>query len=1085
MELPMKITLNTNHTIHQFTLQLLSVNNDTLTNCLSLSPHQKENKTMTSTLKHFPIKIYITTIVLWASATTAFTQNYVLDQYQFIDQMQQSNHWVDSVFQTLSPKERIAQLFMVDAYSNLGEKETKRIEKIITKYQIGGIIFFQGSPAKQAALTNKYQQLAKVPLWIGMDAETGLGMRLKQTIKYPKEMTLGAITNNSLIYELGKQMGEECRTMGVHVNFSPVADINCNPQNPVINMRSFGENRYNVAKKSHLLAMGMQHTGVVAVGKHFPGHGDTNTDSHVSLPTIKHHRQRLDSIELYPFKKMIQQGVSGIMVSHLNVPALDSVQKVATLSRPIVTGLLRDKMNFKGLIFTDALNMRGVRNHYKKGEITVKALLAGNDVLLFPEDVAIALEVMQKAIESGKVAQSTIDAKCKKILRAKYWIGLNQYHPIESDGLWSKLNTPKGFLLRRQLIESSITIIQNKKHLLPIERLDTLKIAVVAMGAKKRNRFQEYLSQYTKVDCFQISNKATLQAYQNLEKKLDKYNLIIVSKHRSTSNAKRQFGSTNQNIKFIQHLSQKKAVVFTYFGNPYALNLYPTENISSIVVAYEDNLESQMAAAQVVFGGLPAKGILPVSINSHFVAGIGIFTKKTRLAYGTPESEDMSSNQLKGIDSLVENAIKKEAIPGCQVLIARNGRVIFNKNYGYHTYAKKTPVHGFDIYDLASLTKISATLPALMQLYEKGKIDINKTLGTYYNKVENTNKDTLILKDILAHQAQLPSWIPFHWQMIDSSSFNQDLFSKRYSSRYRLKVAPRLYMDKNYKFIKGVFAAKKSNKYSVQVANNLYLNKAYRDTIMNRIYNSDLNETAEYKYSDLGFIMMADMLKNITGKPINRYIQNNVFARIGANNLSYLPLKKFRKKRIIPTQNDKFFRHQLLRGYVHDPTAALLGGVSGNAGLFGNANDLAKLMQMYLQNGRYGNQQIIADTIVKRFTARAFPKGENRRGIGFDKPFVDIKEEGGPTCSLVSPLSYGHTGFTGTMAWVDPQYNLVYLFLSNRINPNEWNNKLMKMDVRTDIQEVIYKAILPASKKRNEVVAPQKLVPFNKRVSRQ
>ncbi len=1032
-------------------------------------------------LKNIPLKYNIAILLLLVFATITSGQNYVLDQYQFINQLQQSNHWADSVFKTLTPKQRIAQLFMVDAYSNQGAKEKQRIEQIIKKYQIGGLIFFKGEPAKQAELTNAYQKLAKVPLWIGMDAETGLGMRLSHTIKYPKEMTLGAVTNNSLIYELGMQIGEECKQMGVHVNFSPVADINNNPKNPVINMRSFGENRYDVAKKSHLLSMGMQDAGVVAVGKHFPGHGDTNADSHVSLPTIKHQRKRLDSIELYPFKRIIRQGISGIMVSHLNVPALDSAQKVATLSEPIVTGILRNEMDFKGLIFTDALNMRGVRNHYKKGEITVKALLAGNDVLLFPEDVAIALKVMENAITKGKVSQSLIDAKCKKILRAKYWLGLNNYTPIEKVGLWSKLNTKKGFLLRKKLIESAITIVKNSNKLVPLERLDTLKIAAVAMGTKKRNRFQEYLKRYTTVECFHIDNKATPQAYKALQKKLKKYNLIIVSKHGNNSKAKHKFGSTAQNIDFIRTLSKNQTVFFTYFGNPYALSLYPIKTVKSIMIAYEDNRETQMAAAQILFGGLPAKGILPVTINSDFPAGTGIFTAKTRLGYGMPELEGVSSAKLNKIDSLVKNAIKKKAMPGCQILIARNGRVIFNRNYGYHTYARKVPVRSIDIYDLASLTKISATLPALMQLYGSGKIDINKTLGTYYDKVKNTNKDTLVLKDILAHQAQLTSWIPFHWQMVDSSTFKDELFSKRYSKRYNLKVAPRYYIDKNYKFIKGVFSAKKSKIYNIQVARKMYMNKAYRDTIMNRIYRSELREKAEYKYSDLGFIMMADMVQDITGQPINKYIENHVFKHLGTKNLGYLPLQHFNRKRIIPTQNDKFFRRQLLRGYVHDPTAALLGGVSGNAGLFGNVNDLAKLMQMYLKNGKYGSEQIIPDTIVQRFTARAFPDGENRRGIGFDKPFVDRTEKGGPTCISASADSFGHTGFTGTMAWADPKYDLIYLFLSNRINPNEWNDKLMKLDVRTEIQECIYQAIQP----NQRIVKPlplMHLAPIDKRV---
>ncbi|WP_321515473.1 glycoside hydrolase family 3 N-terminal domain-containing protein [Marinifilum fragile] len=989
-------------------------------------------------------------------------QNYVQDQYLLVDQLNRSNHWADSIFSTMSEDEKISQLFMIAAYSNKSKKETERIAAIVDQYQIGGIIFFHGEPGKQAELSNWYQSLSKVPMWLGMDAENGLGMRLKETISYPRQLMLGAVQDNELIYRLGKQIGKECKRLGVHVNFAPVMDVNNNPANPVINSRSFGEDRYNVANKSYAFANGMQSSGVIAVGKHFPGHGDTDIDSHVDLPILNHNRARLDSIELYPFKKVIAQGLGGIMISHLNVPALDPNQKVATLSRPIVSDLLKDELGFKGLVFTDALNMQGVRKYYNKGKVDVKALTAGNDVLLFTEDVEISLKEIKAAIENGELSWDEINEKCKKILKAKYWLGLSNYKPIDTERLWSGLNTQEGFILRRQLAEQSITLLKNDRNLLPLKRLDTLKVASIAVGASIRNRFQEYLGRYTDIDFYQIEKDASKEHFEILKEKLDKYNLLIVSMHDTDQRPSKNFGITDQTVQLLSEISANKKVVFDLFGNPYALDRYRNLNdLDAVLVSYQDSKEAQMASAQIVFGGLAAKGKLPVTVNDDFRVGAGIETIHNRLGYSLPEQVGLSTLKLNVIDSIAEDAIKQKATPGCQILIARSGKVVFNKSYGYHTYARKRPVRNPDIYDLASLTKITATLPVLMQMTDEGWIDVDANIGKYYSKAKESNKDSLILRKILAHEARLLSWKPFHWEAVDSASFKDNLFSRTYSRRYSLKLGKNLYIDRNYKFKKGILSKVKSETYPIEVAKNLYINKNFKDTILQGILDSDYREKNGYKYSDLGFILMGEMIQERSGEPVDSYVSRHFYRQLGAGTLGYRPQRRFSLNRIVPTQKDDFFRKQWIKGYVHDPTSAMLGGVAGHAGMFGNASDLAKLAQMYLQKGEYGSEMYIGSETIEKFTSRAYPDGENRRGIGFDKPFLDPTDKNGPTSNLASLSSYGHTGFTGTMIWIDPDYDLVYIFLSNRICPDESNAKLMEMDVRTKIQECIYKAVRP------------------------
>lgn len=982
----------------------------------------------------------------------------------FFSETESSKQWVDSVFKSLTPKERLMQLFMIHAYSNKNQSYNQRLINFVKKYKPGGVIFFQGNPQNQAIITNKLQTSSKTPLLISMDAESGLGSRLKHTISFPKQMTLGAIEDNSLIFEMGREIGRHCKRMGIHINFAPVADINTNPHNPVINNRSFGENNLNVAKKSIAYMKGLQEEGIIAVGKHFPGHGDTETDSHLSLPIIKHSQTHLSNNELTSFQALINEGIMGIMTAHLSIPSLDSTRTAASMSKNIVTDLLQKEMGFNGLCFTDALNMKGARIGLRPGETDAKALIAGNDILLFTADIEKALTEIQNAIVAGRITQQEIEKRCKKILKAKYFCGLNKPQRIRTDNLWSDLNTTNSFVLKRKLYSNAITIIKNDRNILPLKRLDTLNIASVAIGSKKITRFQNTLLYYTNVKHFNISATATKEEFERLIKKLSPYNLVIISKYKNKNSRSSHYGNTKNSIDFIGKIAKKKNIIFNYPGNPYAIAEYKSKNIKSIIVSYKQNLLTEELSAQIIFGGIACKGLLPVTISNSYKAGIGFSTKKTRLGYSLPENVGADSRILnKKIDSIVNDAIKKKAMPGCQVLIAKDGYIIFNKPYGYYTYRKKQKVTQNSIYDIASVTKITATLPALMQLYDKNIIALEKPLKTYLPDVKNTNKENLLIKNILLHQAGLKSFIPFFHKLIDKDRMNGSLYSRRKNAHNSFELSPHLYIDPNFKYKKGAFSSRCTGSYTIRVTPSLYLSRNYRDTIINLIYNSEVKDNPEYKYSDLGFILLKKSIENITKTKLERYCYTNFYKKLGAERTMFRPLNRFSSKGIVPSNYDRVFRKQILRGYVHDPAAALLGGNGGNAGLFSDALGLAKIMSVYLQHGSYGGEQYFNSTTIDKFTSKASVDNNNRRGLGFDKPEMD-KEKEGPTCKSASALSYGHSGFTGTYAWCDPINNTIYIFLSNRTYPDENNSNILDINVRTNIQEIIYESIKSLNK---------------------
>ncbi len=945
-----------------------------------------------------------------------------------------STPWVDSVFHSLTPEQRLAQLFIIEVQSNQNRRYYSRISKLLTEYNIGGVIFFRGGPVSQLRLTNTWQRQMQTPMFVSMDAEWGLAMRLDSTISFPRQITLGAITNERLIYELGLEMGWQSRRMGIHMNYSPVVDVNSNPRNPVINSRSFGECRYNVSRKGIAMMYGMQDARIIASAKHFPGHGDTDLDSHHTLPVLHHSREEMDSVHLFPFQKLIEQGLLSVMIAHLNIPELDNTPGIpSSLSRAMVTDILQSEMGFRGLVVTDALNMKGVSDFYPPGELELQALLAGNDILLMSGDVPKAINHIQDAVEKGRIRQEYIDHKVRKVLYFKELAGLDIYRPLPIRNLHSDLNSERFHKINRKLAEAAITVIHNDNDLLPLKRLDTLNIATLSIGSSTENPFQTMLANYSPMSMFSISKNHSAQQAENMIRQLSEFNLVIVSVQNNSMFPGRNYGISQANIDLINKLSADNNVVLNVFANPYSLQEFGKEikNAKAIVISYQDGKEFEHASAQVIFGAIPARGRLPVSIRPHFPIYTGIMTQGgLRARYLNPEDVGVNPDMLKKVDSIALQGIHEKAFPGCQIAILKDGAIIYNRSFGFHAYDNNKPVKNSDIYDLASLTKIIATTASLMKLVDEEKINIDDPLGYYLPMVRGTNKENLILREILAHQARLRSWIPFFIATLNEGHPDPAIFQSRNSQDFPVKVAE-----------------------------NLYIHKNYRDTILNKLLDSELLNRRRYIYSDLGFILFAEMIESITGISIDNYVNEKFFKPLGLKTMTYKPLKRFSTDRLIPTENDTLFRGQTLIGHVHDPTAAMLGGISGHAGLFSNASDVAVFMQMLLQEGSYGGIDFIRPETIREFTTTQYAGNQNRRALGFDKPAIRALDSS-PAAESASILSYGHTGFTGTYAWVDPKENLVYVFLSNRVHPNASNRKISEMSIRSEIHQAIYDAIL-------------------------
>lgn len=965
------------------------------------------------------------------------------------------NQWVDSVFNSMTPEQRIGQLIWIDVNGNRGRQQ--KVSDLVKNYGIGGIIYFQTEPDSLVRTANYYQSIAQTPLLVAIDAEWGVAMRLPGLIAFPYNMMMGASQRPDLIKQSAAEMAKQMKRLGIHVSLGPSCDINTQSKNPIIGMRSFGQMPQQVAINSLAYVQGLQENGIIAVAKHYPGHGDTQFDSHLTLPQLPYGRERLDSVELVPFKILSESGVGGIMTAHLNVPQLDSEKGIpSSLSAKIVEGILRKEWNYKGLVITDAMGMAGAKSFGKPGDIDVLALKAGNDVIEYPSDAVVTIKAIQKALLEKTLSWDEINLKCRRVLAAKFWAGLNKKQVLNSKNLLAELNSPNAELLKIKMIEASLTLLENQDKLIPIDRLDTLKIAAISVGENTTTAFQNMLANYTKVDFYNLSDKFTESDLDEIKSKLKSYNLVIAgihslyeSKTRKSMQVgnlqkeptKRPYGATSELEHLVDYLTNAKKTIFVYFCNPYALGeLKNAGTPAGLVMAYQNDTVMQSLAAQLLFGGIGACGKLPVDIENYYKTSDGITIEKpVRLKYTIPEDALIVSSSLNfDIDSIVKDALEKKAFPGCNVLVAKDGKVIFRKAYGYHTFEKEIPARLNDLYDLASVTKISGGLPGILKLYDEGKIDLNKPVLTYYpdwkkRLLHRSDKSNVTLRELYAHQSGLVPFINFNKMTLKDGKPSPKWYRTTADTQHPLCVAPDLYLDK--KFLK---------------------------ITHKKIRKAPLKTRGKYVYSDLPLVITPQIVKNVSGIDFQEFIVNNFYRPLGANELTYLPLQKFQKDQIVPTELDNYYRFQLIQGTVHDESAAVLGGISGNAGLFASTNDLAKLLQMYLQMGTYGGKQYVSEATMKEFTRIQFPQNNNRRGLIFDRPAIDnqsLKPADAYPCPEVSDESFGHFGFTGTFVWMDPKNQLMYIFLSNRVYPTRKNNLISDLNVRTKILSSIYRNI--------------------------
>ncbi|MEX6688376.1 glycoside hydrolase family 3 N-terminal domain-containing protein [Danxiaibacter flavus] len=964
------------------------------------------------------MKKVLTLVVLLSVTSLLYAQ-------PFVKITPEATKWVDSVFRKLSKNEKIAQLMIVRAHSNLGPDHVKQVTGLVKKYHVGGLCFFQGGPVRQANLTNYYQSITEVPLLVSIDGEWGLGMRLDSVINYPRQLMMGAVPDAQLIYAFGREVGRQCKRLGIQVNFAPDVDINNNPANPVINDRSFGEDKYKVALFGTEYTTGMQDEGVLACAKHFPGHGDVAVDSHFDLPIIKKTRAQLDSLELYPFRELIKNGVGAVMSAHLSVAAIDTTPNLATsISAKNVNGLLKNELGFKGLTFTDALEMKGVTKFFPGGEISLQSLIAGNDMLCLPQDIPGSIKKIRKALKKGVLQWDDINARVKKVLLYKYALGLNNIHPIDLNNLAADLNAGTN-ALKTTLAQNAITLLKNEQpQLLPLQK--NLKLAYVGVGLDGGNTFSSLLQDQYKADVYYYSFKDSTGGIEKIKSALaNRYDLVIVGVHAYSRRPANNFGIPDKAVALVNDIQQKSKAVVLAFGNPYAIKNFSRS--SNLFACYEDDSITQKAAFDILSGKLIAKGSLPVTISPELKFGKGI-TTNYYFPQVQPESVGMDSKKLSLIDSIANDAIVNRATPGCVVLVAKDGKVVFQKAYGYMTYDSTESVSTSSMYDLASVTKTSATTVSIMKLYEEGKISIDKTLGDYLPWVKGSNKEGLTLRNILLHQAGLVAFIPFYTATIEKSGVPKP----------------------------GYYDSLDEDHYTIPVARNMFMRSDYEDTIYKRILESPVGKEPKYIYSDNDFIFLGKIVEQVTGKPLDEYAKATFYQPLNMTSTTFKPLQHTTLTAIAPTEKEKYFRMQQIRGYVHDPGAAMFGGVAGHAGLFSNAYDLAQLYQMLANGGEMNGQRFLKKETIDYFTA--YQSNISRRGLGFDKPEKDLANSKDPYPSRsVSPQTFGHTGFTGTCVWVDPKYNLVYIFLSNRVCPTGGDNlRLSHLNVRSNIQEIIY-----------------------------
>ena len=971
---------------------------------------------------------------MWAQAPTLLTKGKA--------DSQECKEWVETRLQGMSLKEKIGQLFIHTVAPQDTEPNRRNIRNAVKEYKVGGLLFSGGQLSTQVVLTNFAQEMAETPLLMTFDGEWGLAMRLKGTPSFPKNRVLGCIQDNELLYEYGLEVARQCREIGVHVNFAPVADVDNNPLNPVINTRSFGGDPKNVADKVIAYSRGLEEGGVLSVSKHFPGHGDTNVDSHKALPVLNFSRERMDSIELYPFRQAIQAGLGGIMVGHLEVPAFS--KKPASISTEILS-LLQDELGFKGLAFTDALEMKGISNN---PNLCAQTLIAGNDMLLAPRNLKRELDGVLNAVKNGQLTEEQITEKCRKVLTFKYALGLHQRQFVQLSGLEQRLNHPGVQQLMDRLEKAAVTVVSNDGGILPLD-VDQKKVAVLNIGMPAQGKaFYNQLKKYMQVDCIQ----AHPDSITSISKRLGNYEKVIVAIHTEKYAAYQSMLNT---------LSARLPLVYVYLTP--MKRIYNKGNnwkkAAAVVMGHSGSVAVQHFVADVLMGREKATGRLSVEVKDYRKPGEGVVVDlKTTKVY-RPEDYGMNADVLARIDEIALEGIKAKAYPGCQILILKDGAPVYDKCFGTFTYGDSRKVTSDDIYDIASLTKTTATLLAVMKLYDQGKFGLTDPISKYVPVLQGSPKGRITIEDLLYHQSGLPGSWPFYREAINDSSYTGAFFKARLDANHHQQVDRRLYVVDEFKYKDEYVSPLRSEEYPLQVAEGVFVNPAFPERILEMIASDEIPlRDRRYRYSCLNFVLLKEMVEQISGMPMDKYLDQEFYAPMGMQHTLYSPLSRFKPEQIVPTVQKDYLRgRKELRGYVHDEIAAFMGGVSGNAGLFSNAHDVGKVYQMLAEMGQYDGKRYLSLETCQLFMNRK--SRLSRRGLGFDKP--DAAPGKGP-CADEAPLEVvGHTGFTGTCAWTDAKNGLVFVFLSNRIYPRPFDHKaLMSLNIRPRIQQVMYQALM-------------------------
>lgn len=950
------------------------------------------------------------------------------------------NHWVDSVYNSMTPDERVKQLFMpvVDPTNIEAAKKTLRTHILDNK--VGGILFSGGLAPQYAELIDYCQSIAPIPLMFTLDGEWGPAMRLKDVKGFPYNMSLGAISDDTLLYEYGKETARQCRLLGLQVDFAPVLDVNSNPANPVIGKRSFGEDPRRVAELGLAYSHGLEDGGVMAVSKHFPGHGDTSVDSHKALPTVDHSRDILTDVDLLPFQSFFDDGLSGVMVGHLNVPALDASGTPSSMSKAITTDLLKQEMGFEGLTFTDALTMKGADSGQDN---CLRAFKAGADVLLKPANTAASIKAILQAIKTGEISDKQVEQACRKFLAYKYALGLKtKPAKVNTPTLLSELNNSESERVRRLLNAAMATCLKNDNSILPLNPTSGQSVAILNIGGQRNSTFAEFCKKYVNADSYAAKESLTPEQVSAITA----HDVVIAAVY--TDNA----GARN----LMKQISGAKNLVTVFFINPYRMAPFAPLKSTATILMSEDTPLSQEYGAQALFGGIDVTGHLPVNVKGIAPLGTGIDLKKIRMGYSSPGSEGLDPRLSEIVDSLINIGLTTGAFPGCQFLVAKGGKIIHSRAYGYCDSKHTVKVTDSTLYDLASVSKIAGTLPGIMTAYDKGLLNLDGKVSQYIPDFSPECPNNITVRQLLFHESGLPASIDMYKTMIDSESYDGKLFNARQRAPYTIRVGRRMYAHRNARLRKDIVSTSRSESFPWKIADNIYVGQVTLDTIMHRIYNVPIKPNRGYCYSDLNFSLLMDIETRITGKNHETWVQDNVFTPIEATQTCYRPLTRYDKSRIAPTEKDVLLRKQIDHGYVHDELAAFSGGVQGNAGLFSNATDLVKLCQMWLNRGEYAGRRILSDKTVETFTTEK--SDISRRGLGFDKPDIQNPDKS-PTAAEAPEEVFGHLGFTGTCIWVDPRNEIICIFLCNRVHPTRENKAFTSLNIRPALMRAIYQSI--------------------------